>query len=87
MAKRKLNLNLEKISENAFCDEDNNSSSSFEMALTPISNAVSLSLAKKCTKIANFMNGRIDNLESDLQSLRGFSISTGGLIKDDYRKK
>jgi hypothetical protein len=53
----------------------------------PISNAISLSLAKKCEKISNFLNQNQDNLERRLQHLCGFALSSGGLIKDEYRKR
>jgi hypothetical protein len=55
--------------------------------LTPISNALSLSLAKKCSKISDILMEHINDLDVQLQHLCGFAVSSGGLISDDFRKK
>uniref|UniRef100_A0A915MD97 Rab-GAP TBC domain-containing protein n=1 Tax=Meloidogyne javanica TaxID=6303 RepID=A0A915MD97_MELJA len=55
--------------------------------LTPISNALSLSLAKKCSKISDIVKENNNCLDVHLQHFCGFAISSGGLISDDFRKK
>lgn len=55
--------------------------------ITPISNAFTLSLEKKCAKISNFMKQHDEDFEANLQHLIGFALSSGGLIKDEYRKR
>ncbi|CAK5080505.1 unnamed protein product [Meloidogyne enterolobii] len=55
--------------------------------LTPISNALSLSLAKKCSKISDVLMETGNCLDVHLQHFCGFAVSSGGLISDDFRKK
>uniref|UniRef100_A0A1I8BGY5 Rab-GAP TBC domain-containing protein n=1 Tax=Meloidogyne hapla TaxID=6305 RepID=A0A1I8BGY5_MELHA len=55
--------------------------------LTPISNALSLSLAKKCSKISDILMEHVNDLDVQFQHLCGFAVSSGGLISDDFRKK
>lgn len=55
--------------------------------LTPISNALSLSLAKKYTKISDLLIEHINDLDVQLQHFCGFAVSSGGLISDDFRRK
>lgn len=61
--------------------------SSVDQLLTPISNALSISFEKKCTKITNLLEKHMEKAEQFMDSFRGFALSTGGLIKDEYRQK